>query len=441
MRRCKLAVLLVIITLTNTAGLFAAGKKSPEIKLPLLSNKTKMKKERVKATFGRRRLIFNDDTHGMGMFVIDTKKKFLSRRMKPLLGTQTTTVSWSVLGGWADAPMYDSKIQPVYGDAHGGVPPYYPKFTSNLKALIKAGHCPLQMVIDFTHENEMETFVHVRMNDCHDSFIGGGRTLWKRAHQELMVDTKGVLPDLQLYTSAQDFTHKEVRRRKLEIIEEVCTRYDIDGFELDFIRHPAFFSRTLRGLPATKEQIEIMTSLMQQIRQLTEKVAAGRDRPLLIAVRIPDTFEQSLDIGLDIVKWMQDDLFDILIPSGYSPFTVDIKDLVEKAHKYEIAVYPCNNFASVNHPSKDNHLQLSRATASNWYLAGADGIHTFNVGTAFDSKVGKELIELQKKQYAFLYEVGDPDTLLGKDKIFAVDPEKERALVYYKHISSMSPLP
>ena len=78
-----------------------------------------------------------------------------------------------------------------------------------------------------------------------------GRTIWKIKHPQLMVDTKGMLENMELYVTAQDFSHEEVRQRKFEIIEEICNRYDIDGFELDYIRHPAFFSETLRGLPAT----------------------------------------------------------------------------------------------------------------------------------------------------------------------------------------------
>ncbi len=40
-----------------------------------------------------------------------------------------------------------------------------------------------------------------------------------------------------------------------------------------------------------------------------------------------------------------------------------------------------------------------------------------------------------------MYEIGSPQTLEGKDKIFAVDIEKDGALIYYKHVSSKSPLP
>ena len=129
----------------------------------------------------------------------------------------------------------------------------------------------------------MEAFASIRMNDVHDSFMGpNAMTVWKLTHQELLVDTRGTLPEFELYTTAQDFSHRAVRDRKLEIIAEICDRYDVDGFELDYIRHPVLFSRRLRGEPCTPDEIEIITSLMQEIRGLTDAAAARRGRPLLM---------------------------------------------------------------------------------------------------------------------------------------------------------------
>ena len=62
------------------------------------------------------------------------------------------------------------------------------------------------------------------------------------------------LPEFELYTTAQDFSHEAVRQRKLEIIEEICQRYDVDGFELDYIRHPVLFSRRMRGESCTADE-------------------------------------------------------------------------------------------------------------------------------------------------------------------------------------------
>ena len=125
----------------------------------------------------QRRVIFNDDAYELSRDDANTAEGFLKRRLKPLAGTHVDVISWSVLGGWADTPVSDSKSQPIHGDAHGGPPPYWPKVTGNIKALIKAGRCPLQIVIDFARAGGMEVFASIRMNDVDDSFIPGGITL------------------------------------------------------------------------------------------------------------------------------------------------------------------------------------------------------------------------------------------------------------------------
>ena len=398
---------------------------------------------RLEAARRQRRLIFNDDTYELSREDANTPEGLLSRRLKPLAGTHVDTVSWSVLGGWADAPVYDSKVQPIYGDAHGLPPPYWTAVTANMKALFKAGRCPLQIVIDFAHDNGMEAFASVRMNDCHDSFIAGGITIWKRQHPEFLVDTKGLLPDLELYTTAQDFSHEEVRRRKLEIIEEVCQRYDVDGFELDYIRHPVFFSRTMRGLLVTGEEVEVMTSLMRRVRQLADEAAARRGRPLLLAARVPDSFELAMNVGLDVKAWLEEDLLDILIAGGgYAPFTLPLAEFAEVAHQHRALVYPCINEGAAATVSDGAFLEGVRALATNWYGAGADGVYLWNFGSPFEYKSSKDLVGTRRRFYGCLNEIGGPEALTGKDKLFCVDNTGGQGVFcYYSHISSPTPLP
>ena len=411
------------------------------------SSRSEAKRARLKLAGRRRRVIFNDDTNEFVHEGANTPEGFLAPRLAPLAGTSVDTICWSVLADAFDAPSYDSKLQPIYGDAHDTDVPSHlwsEPYCLNLKAMIKSGICPLQVVIDFAHANGMEAFASVRMNDCHDSFVPGGQTIWKLQHPELKVDTQGVLSDMELYVTAWDFSHEEVRGRKLEIIEEICQRYDVDGFELDYIRHPAFFSRTLRGLPVTDEQVQIMTSFMGRIRQITDQAAARRGRPILIATRVPDSFELSTNIGLDLNLWLKEDLVDILIAGGgYAPFTLEVEEFVKAAHAHGVPVYPCINYGGTVRLARGAYLEAVRALATNWYRAGADGIYPWNIHFRLEEFSGKlynhpGLIKLRQELYACLADIGDPKDLMGKDKLFCVDDE-----VYppYRHISSKAALP
>lgn len=409
------------------------------------------KRARLKAASKQRRIIFNDDSEELACPQGGTVEGFLSVRLGPLVGTQVDTISWSVLGICGDAPVYDSRIQPIFGEAHGGVQPGYPHYVPNLRTLVKAGHCPLKLVTDFAHQHGMESFACIRMNDCHDSFIPGMKTLWKRAHPEFLVGSDAV-PDhknkhpLGLYVTAQDYSHRAVRDRKFEIIEEVCKRYDIEGIELNYIRHPVFFSRTMRGLPVTAEEAAIMTSLMRRIRGSTDAIASGRGRPILVAAVVPDSFRLAMNVGLDLRTWMEEDLVDILIPGlGYAPFTLPVGEFTEAARPHGVRVYPCINRIAPQHFGPDAQglsdeviLRGFRAVASNWYQAGADGIYFWNLAVPFLNKTGQDLIETRKRYYACLTDVGDPKTLNGKAKLFSTD---NPVLGYYLHISGTPPLP
>ena len=68
-----------------------------------------MKQARLEAAQRRRRIIFNDDTSELSRANGNTAKSILKHRLEPLAGTQVGTISWSILGGWGDAPVYDSK--------------------------------------------------------------------------------------------------------------------------------------------------------------------------------------------------------------------------------------------------------------------------------------------------------------------------------------------
>ena len=439
-----LGIFLRLVTcLSSAAGQdsYVTAIQSKPVKQP---NAASAKAARRKVLGRQRRVIFNDDTYELSREDANTPAGFLRRRLQPLVGTHVDTISWSVLGGWADAPVYDSKVQPIYGDAHGGPPPYWTKVTQNVKDLIASGHCPLQIVIDFAHENKMELFASVRMNDCHDSFIPGGVTLWKKDHPEFLVDPGDVPHDkdehpLGLYVIALDFSHQAVRDRKFDIIEEVCRRYDIDGIDLNFIRHPVFFSRTMRGMPVTDEELGIMTSLVRRIRSLTEAVGARRGRPILVAAIVPDNLKLSRNVGLDVETWIQQDLIDIVIPGlGYAPFSLPVKQYTDLAHKYGVKVYPCINCRAPLRVAESAISEGHRGVATNWYRVGADGLFFWNLGTPIEYKTGNELVAIRDRYYATLSELGDPGRMKYKDKLFAVD---DPILSYYQHISSTPPLP
>ena len=399
-----------------------------------------LREARFKAARRQRRVIYNDDSEELRYVQGGTVDGFLSVRLKPLVGTQVDTICWSALGIWGDAPVFDSKLQPLFGDAHSGKRTGYEHYEANTKNLIKAGHCPLRLVIEFSHLNGIEAFASIRMNDVHDSFVPGIKTNWKRNHPEYLVSSGGEQAVHKLYATAQDYSHGAVRMRKFEIIEEVCERYDIDGVELDYLRHPVLFSSVMQGRAATDKEVAIMTSFMVRIRERMDEIAARRKRPLLLAARVPDTIELSKRIGLDVETWLKRDLVDLLfIGGGYAPFSLSVADIAKVAHRHDVPVYPCINWGPLrDFTSEAEFRQGARSLAAKWLGAGADGIYLWNLGTSFLNDRGQTLVDKRRAYYASLNDIGELATLHRKDKLYAIDGP---VFAPYVLISTQAPLP
>ena len=396
----------------------------------------------------KQRVIFNGDSAVLMHPGASTVEGFLAPRLEALPGTPVTTISWSILAG--DAPSYDSRIQPIYGDAQqSDRPDYMNPYASNLKTLVEAGTCPLKIVTDFAHEHGMEAFASLRMNDVHDSFVEGHLSRWKLDHREFLVSTRGLQtaiaepafpgsPVANLYSTALDFTHQVVRDRKFEIIEEVCLRYDLDGVELDFIRHPVLFKSIFEGEAVTPEQVSLMTAFIRRVRQRMDEIGEERGRPLLLAVRTPDDLELSLGIGLDLEAWMREGLVDMLfLGGGYAHFSLPVAQMAQAAHAYGVPVYPC-----INNPGQlmdGRGIEMTRALATKWYAAGADGIYFWNLTAPWEQiRDEAQWRALRKRVYACLDGIDDPKALEGKEKIYSA---AEEVWFPYAFISSRGDLP
>ena len=396
----------------------------------------------------KRRVIFNGDSAVLMHPGASTVEGFLAPRLEALPGTPVTTISWSILSG--DAPSYDSRIQPIYGDGQQlDSPDYMNTYAANLKALVDAGTCPLKIVTDFAHEHGMEAFASVRMNDVHDSFVQGHLSRWKLDHREFLVSNRGLQTAIaepafpgsrvaNLYATALDFTHQVVRDRKFEIIEEVCLRYDLDGVELDFIRHPVLFKSIFEGGTINPEQVSLMTAFIRRTRHRMDEIGRERGRPLLLAVRTPDDLELSLGIGLDLEAWMREGLVDMLIlGGGYAHFSLPVAKMAQAAHAYGVPLYPC-----INNPGQlmdGKGTEMTRALATKWYAAGADGIYFWNLTAPWEQiRDEARWRALRKRVYACLDGIDDPSTLEGKEKIYSA---AEEVWFPYAFISSPGHLP
>ena len=372
-------------------------------------------KLRKKAKHRRRRLIYNNDSGDIAHPGADTPDGFLSQRSKPILGSQVDSVFYCT--GATVMFTHLAKVGETYGefcpDGSGGA-----IYRKNLTALKKAGHDVLNLTVDFCHRHKLEVFFTHRINDIHDSFLDWELARWKRERPESLLGTReiaaksGGANSPKRWWSAFDFEKPQVIDYLCRIADDVCTRYDIDGYEIDYFRSPMFFRPNLDYKPATRAQVEILTNFQRRVRGIAYRNGTRRGRPILVAARVPATPATCLHVGIDIKRWIEEGLVDVLTGGGgYVPFTEPLDEIIKWAHDHEIPVYPTISASGMRGGNgRYNSVEAWRGAAANMWHAGADGIVTFNI---FPPKPEQRFLEM-----------GSLDTLAGLDKLFVIDPKR-----------------
>ncbi|MEX0643109.1 MAG: hypothetical protein WD468_10435 [Pirellulales bacterium] len=389
---CCLGVAIELATLVSECRLEAAPDSSISASPPAA---TSIQELRRKAADRRRRIIFNNDGGDVNHTLPEVSAKgLLDQRTTMLVGTQVDSIFYCPRSVGLDSFTYFTKIGTVF-TVHED---HYAE--NQMEALLAKDIDPLRVMVEFGKQQDIEVFFSMRMNDTHDASYHPYGALSLRAnrlkmsHPEYLFGTAKKRPKYGAWT-ALDYGRPEVRERAFRLVEEVCRNYDVDGVELDFFRHPMYFKSTSSGKHATDVELDAMTSLMVRIRKMADEVGQSRGRPILIAVRTPDSAEYCRAMGLDLERWLADDLLDLFIPSG--SFQLNEWDYsVALGHKYGVKVYPSLESSRVSDLSGQNMRMTElayRARAADAWRAGADGIHLFNFPESYrsDNSVLKEL--------------------------------------------------
>jgi len=338
------------------------------------ANQAEVKRQRKEAAHRQRRIIMNNDGNDARTPPDEprTYENFLSKRTAALAGTQVDAVFYC--SGVFNLYHHHSKESEArkHGDQ---------KVVDWAWELGEKGPDSLTTIVDFGHKNKMEVFWSMRMNDTHDSGDAALLCQWKQDHPEYLMGKKGdkFVAGGRRW-SAVNYEVPEVREKVFRLFHDVATRYDVDGLELDFFRHSIFFKPQMFGEPVTQQQRDLMTELLRQIRTMADETAAKRGRPMLIAVRVPDSVEYCSAIGLDLVRWMKEDLIDLMSVSCYFQLNA-WKTSVDLGHAYGVPVYPCLSEARFKDVESDRvrqTLECYRGRALDAWNAGADGIYLFN---------------------------------------------------------------
>ena len=377
----------------------------------------------------QRRVIFNND--GDDLLHVDgsaTAEKFLSVRTDHAAGTMVDSVFY--FSRRPISPLYTGavKVDPLAG---------------RLQELSRQGTDDLRLVIEASRKQGIEVFWSMRMNDIHDNAKHESEIAqWKKDHRHVLMgrpEDKERFPpeDPRHIWTFVDYARPEVRDLMVATFKEVLAGYDVDGVDLDFLRHPAFFPETRLFQPVTRPHLEMMTELVGRIRGEVLAASRRRGRPVLMSIRVLPTLAQNRHFGFDIQEWVRRGYLDlIVVGGGYDPFTMPAKDMIDRGDQWGVPVYVCLSSSGFVHSmagrrfystdadqwgqsqpeaSEEVALRGWRAAAANAWLAGAKGIMTFNL---FPRQPESRATRMARRVWK---EIGDPETLAFSDKLYVVE--------------------
>ena len=350
----------------------------------------------------RRRVLVNDDGWIMGQAEPPLTADDLRRKMVATYeGTPVGVLLWSV--GGHEVYEYETDVGERFGEVWEGLDD--PR-ARNLRHLIDECGGPVTALTELCHEADIEFFPSVRMNQHYDIDMASpscGRL--RREHPELLIGRPGEeIPQETIdwgIRTGLNYAFPQVRAHMAAISIELVERFDVDGIELDFFRHPAFF----RTDEAYGNRY-LATDLVRTVKRRIEEINAEQGRRVELAVRVPATPADSARIGLDAGSWIADGLVDIVIAGGgFVPFETRVDQFVDMAGGTDCQIYGCIERLR---PVESDDMFM--AIASRYWDAGASGIYLFNYHG-----------QPPEWKRSALNRIGDPGSLERVDKRYQMD--------------------
>ena len=335
------------------------------------------------------------------------------------------------------------------------------------KRLIEQGRDPITIMCEGAHAAGKDFWLRMRMNDTHDR-VGQYRKIEsptkkpKGGHLEpyyytpqgkkdtpqwLIGDPDEPHPQYSFESqeaNAPNYVHAPIREMMFALAQEAVCNYDIDGFEIDFIRFPYLFP-----VQTAWAHRKVMTAFVAKLRTMIDEQAKRGNRPIYFSARLPDTVELSARIGLDLPAWFSQGLLDMCVVSGgYSPFSTPWRDIVDLAGKHGTPTLACLSASTLNHwrwkpslpvpdaePTVQQRREHIRAAACRAYEHGISGFELWNMFYLFNHYYTPAQLEGgHNLGYGFTRDIADRSALAGMRKAYLLDWEIPLAGTY-GHVS------
>ena len=364
------------------------------------------------------RLIYCNDGRHYLLYRFDPPMSLhrLQQPVDEILGTGVDTLSYGL--GSGQTFWHDTKVGLRWGERikqhNSGV--MWWRAGENLEHALRAGYDPLKVVVDRAHEKGVQVFGTLKMND--PGWPGGENKYWlgklKWDNPEVMVGEED--PDEPRVATCSDYARPEVRQERLQVIEEVCDRYGLDGLEMDDCLKDSHVRVFFKPSEA-RQNAPILTEFVREVRKLLDRIGEKRGERLCLATRVHPVEDENLKVGADVRTWLSEGLVDLVIPylGGLGDKLVDSQPsfgwLAEAAHEAGAWVYaPIGSIPYDDRYDKAT-VEMYRAGATNARVGGADGLYLEGLPWPHT-----------EREYMILREMGDPDIHRRKTKHYVLAP-------------------
>jgi len=162
----------------------------------------------------------------------------------------------------------------------------------------------VKVFIDRCRQKDLIPFISFRLNDSH------GHELVNMPHDQIPGWAWHVLtpihvehPEWRLGKDLSDYNgrvlnwmNSDVPNHKFKFIKEIIENYDIDGFELDFMRHSNYFKQEET---TSQQRLSIMVEFVKKVREVLDRNSKNGQHKWL-CVRIPCHLSWHDVLGIDV---------------------------------------------------------------------------------------------------------------------------------------------
>jgi len=323
-----------------------------------------------------------------------------------------------------------------------------------IKELIDKGIDIYTIWIELLRKMNIKPYISMRMNDVHNA-NDENDIMHSTFYKEHLNYRRNMYRDRQWNDRQLNYLIKEVRNYHMMLIEEYFERYDMDGFELDWMRFGNHFPTGY----ADEGRI-VLNDFMKQVRLLADKYEKIRKHKIKIGVRCPIKPDTAFDLGMDAIYWAKQGYIDFVAPSPFwhtSQADVPIelwKYLLEGtgcllAPCFEVCLRPYM-FESYKGEYQFNTIETLAGPACSFIDRGADFIYYFNYmdkqPKIYNDETYKKLITIigdyekmkkLKKRYIVTFNDRKPDGI-PIDIVLPKQLEKQVFTEYRVHTGNMS---